>query len=438
MKNRFTTVAGIATASALTIALAACGGGSGGGGAATPGANLEVSGDSYDGPKVELQLWNPFTGGDGPYFNSIVDEFNAANENVQIKVTSMDAADMYGKAPAAIRSNKGPDLAVFHVQSIPTQAVQGTLLGLDAIVADLGLTEDDFAQVVWQAGEVNGVRYSIPFDQHMLGLFYNKDLFEKAGLDPEKPPHTREEYDAALDALKAAGIQGHWQQPNAEWQFRGLIAQFGGSEFNEDGTEATFNSPAGVEALTWLRSLVEDGHSPANVDDAEKAFIAGTNAMGFFGEWFAGNEALDELNWGTAEFPVIGDQPAVWGSSHQLVITTQVEGDADRQAAAAYAVNQLSQMSATWANAYQVPARKTVRESAEVQAVTNLQPFIAQLDTVVFNPSVPGLENSLDPLNQAIVKVIGSGADPQQALDEAVELTNNILKDNAAKYGSGS
>lgn len=436
MKARLSKLAASAGVTALVLGLAACGGGGGTGApSGTPGGDVDVAGDSYDGPNVTLTLWNQFTGDDGPYFAKMIDEFNAAHENIQIKSTSLDAGEMYSKIPTAIKSKKGPDIVVMAADSVPTMAAQGNLLGLDEIAQALNLSEDDFTAPAWNAGEYKGVRYSIPLDMHLYGLFYNKDLFKEAGLDPENAPQTRDDYMAALEALKTVGIQGHWEPTYDEWGFRGLLKQFGGAEFNDEGTKAIFNSDAGVEALTWMRSLIDDGYSPANVDDPWKAFIAGNNAMGFFGTWSLGDKALENVNFGTAPFPQIGDQAGVWGGSHQFTITTQAANDSDKLAAAAFAVNYLSENSIEWAKANQVPARASVRELPAFTELTNLQPFAEMIDYIAFNPTLPGLNSALDPINQAINKVLVSNADPKQALDEAANLTDAILKDNQAKYG---
>ena len=66
----------------------------------------------------------------------------------------------------------------------------------------LRLTEADFAPTVWQGGIYHDKRYGIPLDMHPLGFYYNKAVMRKAGLDPEKPPTTRSEYEAALTELE--------------------------------------------------------------------------------------------------------------------------------------------------------------------------------------------------------------------------------------------
>lgn len=421
--------AGIAAVSVLAFALSSCSAQS-----ADTSREVAVSGDSYDGPDVALTVWNPFTGADGPFFQKMVDEFNESQDAITVTSTSLPGSDLYGKIGTAIKANKGPDVAVIHVQNVASQVAQGNLLALDNVVEALDLSGDDFAENVWNAAEYDGRRYSIPLDQHMYGLFINKDVYAKAGLDPV-PPTDKDELIAQLESFKAVGIQGFWQPTSDEWGFRTFLSQFGGSEFSDDGAEATFNSAAGVEALTWQRSLIDDGYSPENVDDPWKAFLAGENAMGMFGIWHLGDPALSEVGFGVAEVPQVGIQPGVWGSSHQLSITTQAKGDENKTAAAAYFVNYLSQNSIDWASANQIPARKSVREGKEVQELSLLQPFAAQIDYIAFNPLYPGLETSLIPLEEAINQVMASGADPKEALDKAAEMTNAIIEDNRQKYG---
>ena len=81
-----------------------------------------------------------------------------------------------------------------HVDSVATNAARRVIQPLDDVAAALGLSEADFATVPWNAGIYNDQRYAIPLDVHPLGFFYNKAVMEKAGLDPEKPPMTADEY----------------------------------------------------------------------------------------------------------------------------------------------------------------------------------------------------------------------------------------------------
>ena len=85
-------------------------------------------------------------------------------------------------------------------------------------------------------------------------FYYNKAVMEKAGLDPEKPPMTADEYMSALDTLKSKDIQGHWATPfpfTGSMTVQSLLWQFGGNLFSEDATAVTWADEPGVKAMTW-------------------------------------------------------------------------------------------------------------------------------------------------------------------------------------------
>jgi multiple sugar transport system substrate-binding protein len=138
---------------------------------------------------------------------------------------------------------------------------------------------------------------------------------------------------------------------------------------------------------------------------------------------------------GFAQMPQIGDTYSVWGNSHQLALTTE---DPAKQAAAGCWIGWLSQNSVQWAKAGQVPARESARESSELATVSPaVAGFAPEVEHVKLLPPVPGLEGALwgqgfePPLNAFL---LGQTQDIKAGFDEAVTKSNQIIKDNAAKY----
>ena len=433
MSHALSTRSVVGAAVAVALALSACGGGD------SPRVAGDVAGDSYDGPAVELSFWNGFTGADGAYFDEMVDTFNAENPDITVRVTTMEWGDFYQKVPVAVQAGNGPDVAVMHMDQVSTQAAQGALTPLDGVAADLGLDESDFAEAVWAGGTYDGVRYGIPLDVHMHGLYYNKGVLREAGLDPESPATTGEELLEHLEVLNEHGIQGMWVDSTG-WMrtwFTALQAQWGGSAFSEDGRTVTWNDESGVAALTWLTDLVREGYSPENVgqDGYWKAFADNQNAYVIGGIWEQANPTFDSIDWGVAPLPVIGDVPATWGSSHQLTATVQVEDDPDRLAAAAYFINAMSQDSLVWAEANQVPARASVRDSAELAALPGMDVFGPMIDITVLPQNFPGLPDALGRLEEAINAALLLTAEPQDALDAAAAEAQLVVDNNQKKFG---
>jgi multiple sugar transport system substrate-binding protein len=426
---------------ASSVLLASCLGGSGGESTTSEGATVPEGGE-YTGPNVTLDYWNGFTGGDGPVMQQLVKQFTEEHDNIQVKMNTLEWEDYYQNVPQAVTSGRGPDLGIMHIDTLATNAARQVIIPLDDVAESLELEEGDFASVVWNAGIYNDQRYGIPLDTHPLGMYYNKDVMEQAGLDPDSPPQTEEEYMSALEDLKSKGIEGSWVSPflfTGGFMFESLVWQFGGELFNEDATEATFNSEEGVAALTWMVDLVKQGYSPKNVgQDADViAFQNGKNAFNWNGIWFInGYGEVKDLNWGVAPLPQIGQERAAWANSHNFVIMNQRDQDENKIQAAKVLIAWISEHSIEWAKSGQVPARNTVRESDEFQSLNEQVAFAEQIDYLHFPPPVPGISDISPIIETGLNEAVLLKKEPQQALDDAAGQATQLLEENAEKYGN--
>ncbi|MEV6374589.1 ABC transporter substrate-binding protein [Micromonospora musae] len=428
---------GVGLGAAATLTLAGCGGGDSSG----PAAGGD-GGKDYTGPKVDLKLWNGFTGGDGEIFKTLVNQFNSEHQNIAVSVATYQWEDYYNKLPSAASSGNGPDIAVMHMDQLATFAARGVISELDDVAKTLELTEADFAPTVWQGGLYNNKRYGIPLDMHPLGFYYNKSVMQKAGLDPNKPPTTRDDFTAALTELKKSGVQGFWISPfqfTGGMSFYSLIYQFGGSLFDAEVSKATFNADPAVEACTWMVDMIKQGHSPANVgQDAEYlALKSGKNAFTFNGIWQINDlKKSPDVQWGVAPLPQIGSKPAAWANSHNFTIVKQRANNANKVQASKVFINWLSQHSLDWAKGGQVPARKSVRESAEFKALAEVSALAPELDYAAFPPATPGLGEVITTFYNSFNEAALGKKSPKQALDDGVAKANRQLEDNRKKYGS--
>jgi multiple sugar transport system substrate-binding protein len=394
----------------------------------------------YQGPAVELDFWNGFTGGDGPFMRKLVEEFSHAHKNIDVKMTVMQWKDYYTKLPNAVSTGRGPDLGIMHVDSLATSAARQIIVPLDDVAKALKLEQADFAPRVWTAGLYHGRRYGIPLDMHPIGFYYNKTLMERAGLDPESPPQNDSDYQVALKTLKAKGIQGHWMAgfpfPGV-FMFDTLVWQYGGDLFNTDVTRAAYNSDAGVAALTWIVALVKDGYSPRNVaQDADAiAFQNGKNAFNWNGIWQINTyNKKKSLDWGVATIPQIGTERAVWAGSHNFVLMAQRRPDANKREAAKVFINWISERSLEWAKGGQVPARASVRDSAGFKALPEQSVFAEQVDYLHFPPALPGIGDALATIDRAVNEAVLLKQPPAKALDDAASRADKLLAENAKKY----
>lgn len=429
-RRRFTAAASVSIVASL--ALVAC---SGGGSGDQPAAEFT---EDYTGPAVELAFWNGFTGGDGPFMEQMVADFNAEHENIEVVSNTQPWADLYQRMPAALTSGEGPDVAVIHLDQMATFAARNLLSPLDSLADGVGLTADDFTEEVWAAGEYGDARYGIPLDVHSLAMYYNTDHFEQAGIT--EPPTDEASFMAALDALQAAGFETPFWMPNrwpAHLMNLSLQWQNGGEPYAGDGSAAEFAKAAGIEALEWQRGIVEAGYSPAEVaiDAQYLAFKNGETSITWDGIWQINDLEASGLPYAAAPVPTIGESDAVWANSHNFVIPRQSGADPDKVAAAQVFVAWMSEQSGTWAGSGMIPARQSVRDSGVLD--DTVQGVIAeQIDAMRFLPPVPGIGTvQAETLEIAVSEGILGTESPEEAMESAEADADALLEENRAAFG---
>ncbi|GAT66632.1 ABC transporter substrate-binding protein [Planomonospora sp. ID91781] len=434
---------GLTGAAGLTAALAACGGGTkiGAGSSAPASAAPSFSGGGYTGPKVTLDYWNGFTGGDGPHMRAMVEAFNKEfSGRIEVRNITRRWEDLYPAMPTAIAAGKGPDVAIIHNDWIGTFAARRTLIPLDDVVGALELTEADFIPAVWSAGVFDGKRYSVPLDVHGLGDYWNREHLEKIGLSDA--PADEASYADALAELKKAGIATPFWMPNkwpAHLMFMSLLWQHGGELYSEDGAKALWGSEQGVRALSWMVEQIDEGFSPPKVaiDTQYAAFKNGKVSLTWDGIWQINDLKANapSLQWGLSPVPNIGGTPAVWSASHNFVLTSQAGKDPNKVQAAKAFIDSVSRRSTEWAKAGMIPARNSVREDP---AVADLPQVGLAKDVGVFRflPALPGVGDvQSKALELAVAKAVLKQASPAEALKEGVATADKLLADNKRKYG---
>jgi multiple sugar transport system substrate-binding protein len=134
--------------------------------------------------------------------------------------------------------------------------------------------------------------------------------------------------------------------------------------------------------------------------------------------------------------PVIGTTNAVWANSHNFYITKQATGDDNKLQASKVFIDWMSKKSAEWAGAGMVPARKSVRESAQVQETTQA-PIAAEIAQMKFLPPVPGLGDvQAQTLEIAVADAILGKQAPAAALSSAASKATKLMEANQKKFGA--
>ena len=213
---------------------------------------------------TELTMYYPVAVG-GP-LTKIVDGLVAGfmKENPDIKVNAIYAGnynDARIKALAALNSGQPAQLSVMFSIDIYELIEQDAIVAFDDVVS----TDEDkawldsFYSTLMQNGRTAGKTWGIPFQRSTIVMYYNKDMFREAGLDPENPPATWDELIAAGKKLtKPDGSQWAMMIPSTGypyWMFGALTMQNDQVLMNGAGDETYFDKPATVEALNFWKAL---------------------------------------------------------------------------------------------------------------------------------------------------------------------------------------
>jgi len=388
---------------------------------------------------VQLDYWNPFTGADGDTMSALVEQFNSETPSVQI--TEQRTPEYYTQINNAIQAGALPDVMIMHADQLALYAANQNLQPVTDLASQLGVSAEDFTEAVWAGSQWQGTQYSIPLDIHPATLYMNMALLEEAGVT--EPPTDGESFEQALQACKDAGITGpvwsnHFFSASLFWA--SLFYQGGGEWTNEDYTQATFNSDAGVQATSYMRGLIEQGLHPQDVEaDAEvSSFESGDSCMAITGIWQTTRfqEALGD-DFAAGPIPQIFDNPGVWAGSHTLAIREGLEGD--ELQGAYYFIDWLTSHSLEWAAGGQIPARTSVREDPGFEELEHIPDIAEQVDAARFPPPIPGSADLLGAPDASVtvclLENLTQGGDPKPCLDQTAETFNQILAENKERYG---
>ena len=260
----------------LPLVLTACGGGgeTGGGGAS----------------QEQLRFWHAMGGPLGEALDRLSDEYAAEGHAIE-SVSMGKYQALSQKIMAAVAAGGPPDIAQCYEAWAGSLIENESLAAIDGFLGGAnGLSEAelaDFYPIFLEAATHGDRIWTFPFNKSVRCLYYNKDAFRAAGLDPDTPPRTWDEYREFARRLTIdENGDGRPEQFGFASQitasmFENLLVQNGGTLLNEDETAVAFDSPEGIEALEFMADLlVRDGTSLVTTGfEYQNEFLAGTAAM---------------------------------------------------------------------------------------------------------------------------------------------------------------
>jgi multiple sugar transport system substrate-binding protein len=280
---------------------------------------------------ANLTLWTGFTDRELGVMKDVVADFEKEHPDIHVKVVGGISDD---KIVAAIRGGNAPDVAHSFDAGAYTGAYcsNGAWIDLADYMEKDGLSDDVFPEVPREYSQFEGTRCALPMLADAYGLYYNKDLFAKAGLDgpPENVSQlmdyakklTVRNPDGSLDVVGLDPFDGFYENIAAHW-----APQWGVDWVDESGKSNLAAQPGWADMLRWQKELIDwYGYddlvrwqaSAGDEFSAQNAFERGKLAMNLDGEWrvaFIANEH-PELKFGTAPLPVDDAQPELYGSGY--------------------------------------------------------------------------------------------------------------------------
>ncbi|GIP60386.1 sugar ABC transporter substrate-binding protein [Paenibacillus woosongensis] len=317
-KTKIFKMISLALASTLLLGLAACGGGA----KETQGnaGSIETGGAEAKAPdkKITITFQNIFPDPTDPkhqIMNKLVKQYEAENPNIKIELDSLNTDQQKLKLKTQAASKEVPDITVVNPAAQMKPFVEANLFAPLNDMLEVNGLKDTFQEGLLDWYSFDGSIYALPDGNNIGVVYYNKELFEQAGVEV---PGTFEEMLEVVKALKSKGITpiaiGEKDTWTGSFLFMNMLLRTNGPGFLSDVLEnkKTFEDPAFIEAVDAFQSLVaagafQEGATSFDYNAGENLFKTGKTAMYYMGSWATGGIETSSVDGkvGVFKFPTI-------------------------------------------------------------------------------------------------------------------------------------
>jgi multiple sugar transport system substrate-binding protein len=288
------------------------------------GCGSDDSGSGGDG-NVSLDLLVPIYGDKTkPYWEQLVKDFEAKNSNIDVKLETQSWDDIYNVMTTKIQNNKAPDILELDAAG-PAYATDDLLYKADEIVSPE--TYKDIEPAFIDSAKIDGQAYGVPTVASTRALFYNKTLFQQAGV--AAPPKTWDELLEAAKKIAALGngVYGYGMPLGSEEaQAETSIWAYGAGASWEKSGKMTIDTPQATEALTFMKKMIDEKATQPNPGATDRTplldvFIQGKIGMIEGLPPIVGqiNEKAPDLDWAIAPSPTKDGKPVTLGVADYFV-----------------------------------------------------------------------------------------------------------------------
>ncbi|MET9442664.1 extracellular solute-binding protein [Streptomyces sp. NPDC006610] len=416
-------IAATALVASLALAATACGGDDSGS-------------DSSDGP-VTITWWDTSNAtNEAPTYQALIKDFEAANKDVKVKYVNVPFDQAQNKFDTAAGSKGAPDVLRSEVGWTPAFAKKGFFLPLDGTEALAD--QDKFQPNLLKQAQYEGKTYGVPFTTDTLALVYNKELFEKAGV--EVPKTWADLKKAAATIKDKTGVDGYWGSTQAYYAQSFLYGE-GADTVDVDAKKITVTSPEAKKGYeTWLSLFDGKGlHKADTTADAyahiQEAFVNGKVASIIQGPWeitnfYKGSAFKDKKNLGIATVPAgSSGQAGAPTGGHNLAV--YAGSDEAKQKAALKFVNFMTSAKAQETIALKNSTLPTREDAYSVKVVADpgIAGYQGVLDAAQPRPELPEYSSLWGPLDDELLKVAGGKVSLDEGLSNAETAIAKLVPD---------
>jgi multiple sugar transport system substrate-binding protein len=405
-------------------------------------ATLSLTGRAQE--PVTLRIYIPGAGTPAftKPFEDAVEAWNRANPAIRVRLSIFGWGEIQTKVLTELAAGIGPDIWMHGGAAAALFASTGEALPLDPHLRRWGRLPDYFERLIDEVTYEDRI-HAVPMQASNIGpLFYRRDLFREAGLDPHRPPQDWASLKAAARQLTRrdggrlvrAGFFVPYEGHFAQMVWATFLWANGGELLTPDRRRAAFNSPEGVEALEYYASFVREGILiPGVIESAPRIphLVTGRVAMAPGGSFDVG--VMEGLA-----------SPEVY---EEIAVAPPVAGRAGRATLAGQNVFFIARRSrnpdAAWrvieymlrddvhlsilSHAGFMPVRKSQQNAAYLRTNPRFPVFAGSMRWARGNPNIPRWIEVRTRIVRAIEEVIQGRRTAKEALDEAARDVDAIL-----------
>ena len=381
-------------------------------------------------PKKTLSLWE-FSANE-ELLRKLTQKFEAAHPDIQVNVQQLSWEHGLEKIIVSIDAGNAPDVVELGTGWVSKFTHVGLLRDLTYETKDLRE-----AHFLWESVTAGNRIYGVPWLAGTRVLFYNRDLFRQAGLDPQKPPATWKELLEAARKIHdpGKGIYGFSifvGEPYSPWQeFLPFAWGNGARILTEDQKRSRIDEPAMVEALSYYQKLKP--YSLINRQSQVNTLFANNKVgMKISGSW---NLRLiprlnPQLNFGVALLPKPdrpGGTAAAFAGGEVLSILNSSPHPEEAMALIRFLIDEENTIEVVKVQQNVVPTLKNSVHHPYFEKHPNQRLFFEQMKTAVAPPLHPAWLDIQEILTQAIEEVIIGEASPEVSLQKAKKKIESFL-----------